>query len=212
MDRRTAPRIMAVVALCLLSVVLIGCSAPINEVRMDRRVFLETTRTEKVLVDVRNSTGIEPFPLQPRIEQNLRAKGYTLVGLTEASKADVVVRVLIQYAGLEQPDFKGDRAASGGFLGAAGGAGVALAGKGRGGAVALGALAGAVIGAAAGALQEKMDSKEVFTSLVALRIGEVNKPVQETNVRVRLRQKDLTYKKAIDMVAERVARQVAGLF
>jgi len=212
MDCRTGRAIGVVMALCLLSVVLVGCSAPISEVRMDRRIFLETTRTEKVLVDVRNSTGIDPFPLQPKIEQRLRAKGYTLVGLTEASKADVVIRVLIQYAGLEQPDFKGDRAASGGFLGAAGGAGVALAGKGHGGAVALGALAGAVIGAAAGALQEKMDSKEVFTSVVALRIGEVNKAVKEANIRVRLRQKNLTYEKAIDMVADRVARQISGLF
>jgi len=204
------PRVAAALLL-LLGLALVGCQSDIYEVRWSQPIILETTRTERILVDIRNISGFDPFPLEEKVEAALREKGYTLVGLTEADKADVVLRVRVLYVGLERPDYTGERAVSGGLLGAGAGAlgGAATRSGGRG--VALGALIGAATGAGAGALQEKMAQKEVFTGSVVVQIRQKGKDYEAVS-RARVREKDLTYERAIEKVADSIARQIAGLF
>jgi len=204
-------RMLPAVCLIVVAATLTGCVSDIYEVRVEKPVFLETTRQEKVLVDVRNSSGVVPFPLQESIIVGLKAKGYTILDTTQAQAADVELRMLVQYVGLEKPEFKGDRAFAGGLIGAGVGAIGAAAGNSSGSGVAIGALAGAALGAGLGALQEKQASKEIFTGLVVLRIKEKGKR-HETKIYCRVREKDLTYQKAIGRVAESIAAQVVGLF
>jgi hypothetical protein len=194
----------------LVMLALAGCKSDIYDVRIDRPVFLETTRKETVLVDVRNSSSL-PFPLQEKIEAGLTAKGYKLVPIDQPEKADMQLRVLVQYVGLETPDFKGDSTLGGGLIGAGAGGLGAAAGKSGGSGVALGILAGAAVGAASGAIWEKQTTKEIFTGVVVMKVVAKGK-TETANIHSRVREKGLTYEKAIDRVADSISKEIIGLF
>ena len=191
-------------------VLLAGCAADINEVKMQHPVFLRTSKTEKVYVDVRNASSAQDFPMAGRIREKLSAKGYTLVG--KSSEADIELWILVHFCGLEKEAFKSDKVVGGGLLGAGAGALTSAAAKGGSPAVAIGALIGALLGAGGGALAEKASHKETFVGVVAFEIHRRGKDIIHNKVAARLRERKLTMERAVKKIADNVADQIAGLF
>ena len=190
--------------------VLAGCAADINEVKMQHPTILHTQRTEKLYLDVRNASSAQHFPIEAKIRDALAAKGYTMV--ERAAEADIELRVLVHFCGLEKEAFKSDKVVGGGLLGAGGGVLAAAAGKGNSATMAIGALVGALLGAGGGALAEKASHKETFVGVVEFEIDHKGKPHVRNSVAAKVRERKLTMEQAVAKISGNIANQIAGLF
>jgi len=189
---------------------LAGCAADVHEVRMQRPVILRTNKDERVYLDVRNASAVQDFPIDGVMRDSLRSKGYTLVD--RAADADVELRVLVAFCGLEKEAFKSDKVVGGALVGAGAGALSGAAAKGGSSSVALGGLIGAILGAGGGALTEHWSHKNTFVGLVKFEIDQKGKPRLANSVAARVRERKLTLERAAQRIATNVGEQIAGLF
>jgi len=200
----------ALVVLVLLAVV--GCTPNIYDVKMDRTLFVESQPGQRVLIDVRNTSSLQNFPLAADVESLVRARGYQIV--TNPSDADIILRANIRYSGLVEDVVDTDPILGGAAAGAvAGGLAGAASGHHSGRRAAVGALGGAAIGAGIGYWASSSDVKNTFVTIVDLQV--VNKamgrPPQEASIYARVREKDLTVFSAAQKLRADIAGQIAGL-
>ncbi len=193
--------------------VLAGCAADVREVKMQQATILHTNRDEAIYVDVRNSSSVQDFQIEGRIREKIRSRGYKLV--EHPDEADVELRVLVVFCGLEKEAFEAGTVVAGGLAGAGAGALGGVAAEGGGEGAALGALIGAILGAGAGAATEYYTQKNTFTGLVQFEViikKGAEKGTIANSVAARVRQRKITLQGAADMIAEDVGNQIGGLF
>ncbi len=195
----------------LVIVVLAACAPPINDVKMQKPIFLHTDRTERVYVDVRNVSSCQNFPLEAEIKERLRAKGYTVV--EHAKDAKLELRVLIRYCGLAEDAFTGAGTAAGAAGGFITGGTAAYAGGGDDQNAAAGALVGMAVGAIVGSIVEEEARKTTFVGIIDVEITEKNEPFPHlTTIYTTVRQHKLTADEAIAKVRENLVTQISNIF
>jgi hypothetical protein len=191
--------------------IAVGCAPAINDVKMGRSIFLHSDRTEKVYVDVRNTSSYQNFPLEQDIKAQLRAKGYKVVN--RARNAKYRLRVINRYCGLAADAFTGKGTAIGAGTGAAAGALTVYAASGDDQGTAAGAAIGAGVCAIIGSIIENQARKTTFVGVVDIEITERGEPFPHlTTVTTTVRQRKLTAQQALDMVRSNIVSQIAGIF
>lgn len=196
-----------IVFICLFFIA--GCARDVNDVRMDRSVFLKTPRGAVVYVDVRNTGQAQNFPIEPKIVSILNTKGYKIV--TDAKDADIIFRANIRYSGLAKDVNTGAGAASGAMAGALGGIAATQSMGGQN--YAAGAAAGIVVGALIGYGIEEAIAKSTFVSIIDILIEEKGNPFPHTTSYVAtLREQGLAMQEAVDKMVDQIAIQIANIF
>lgn len=188
---------------------LIGCARNINDVRMDRSIFLKSPRGATVYVDVRNTGQAQNFPIEPRIKSILEGKGYKII--PEAKDADIAFRTNIRYSGLAKDINTGAGAVSGATAGALGGI---AATQGMGGQnYAAGAAGGMVVGALIGYGIEEAIAKSTFISIIDILIEEKGNPFPHTTSYIAtLREHGLSMQEAVNKILDQIAVQISNIF
>jgi hypothetical protein len=186
-----------------------GCVRDVKDVRMSKSIFLKSPRGAKVYVDVRNTGQAVNFPLEPKIMEILKNKGYEII--TKADDADIIFRANIRYSGLAKDVNTGGGAAFGAGVGALGG--IAVANNSSNQNQAAGAAAGVVVGALVGYAMEEAIAKSTFISIIDVLIEEKNNPFPHTTSYVAtVREQGLEMQQAVNMMVDQIAVQIANIF
>lgn len=194
----------------LLSVfMLTGCVGGVKDVRMSKTIFLKSPRGAKVYVDIRNTGQAFNFPIEPKIIEILKNKGYEIVPSPDG--ADIVFRANIRYSGLAKDVNTGAGAATGAYAGALGGMAVAHNSSNQN--YAAGAAAGGIAGALIGYAMEDAAAKSTFIAIIDVLIEEKNNPFPHTtSYSATLREQGLEMQKAVNMMVDQIAAQIANIF
>lgn len=200
---------MRKIVLVFLFFFITGCVREVKDVKMSKSIFLKTPRGAKVYVDIRNTGQAQNFPLEQKIINILKNKGYELV--KKAQDADIIFRANIRYSGLAKDINTGSGAAFGAAVGTLGGMAVAHNTNNQN--YAAGAAAGIVVGALVGYAMEEAIAKSTFVSIIDVLIEEKDNPFPHTTTYVAtLREHGLEMQQAVNMMVDQIAVQIANIF
>lgn len=196
--------------LTIISIFLfVGCVGEIKDVRMSKSIFLKSPRSAKVYVDVRNTGQVFNFPIETKIIEILKNKGYEII--QKAENADIVFRANIRFSGLAKDINTGSGAVAGAYAGALGGMAVAHNSSNQN--YAAGAAAGVVVGALVGYAMEEAIAKSTFISIIDIFIEEKNNPFPHTTSYIAtLREQGLEMQRAVNKMIDQIAVQIASIF
>ncbi len=210
------------------------------QVKMLQPILLDPVtkgKNKTVFVEVNNVSQmqIDPQQIKQLIENKLTEKGYKIV--SDPSEAGYTILATVSYTDYGRKTGTQEGGATGGILGALGGA---LLGNSRDTSIGLG-LAGALVGSIGGALAGKAVKIETYAGVVDVQIQEktenpvvgkivtnanqgtattiqteqqvnTDRQIYRTQIAFTLKQTNIDELEAANVVAEKVATQIANLF